>query len=215
MLRKVQGRNDSRDTSPSPKDLADIKQQSELRHPYMDILGVLATKHDKLPLIAPPFLHVVSFRIETIDIDTDTFGTFTGEIPRQGSPLDTAIAKARLGIETTGVKIGLASEGTIAPDPEMPFLTVDREIVVLVDEVKRIIVWESQLSYDVITTSISANATDDLTSFLSKADFPNHHLIVRPNTGTPQPVYKGISDIATLTSALHDCANASPDGLAE
>ena len=100
---------------------------------YTGRAAVLATKHDKLPLVAPP-LAAVGREVLAVAVDTDRLGTFTGEIPRPGSPRDTAIAKARLAMAATGSSLGLASEGSIGPHPATPLLTVDVELLVLVDD---------------------------------------------------------------------------------
>ena len=183
-------------------------------HPYTGRVGVLATKHDKLPLIAPPLADAVGLRVDAVAVDTDSLGTFTGDIPRQAPALDTAIAKARLGMSAAGRTLGLASEGSIGPDPAMPFVNADREIVVLVDDDNGIVVWESHSSWDTIAASTSASPGEDIAPFLSTADFPNHQLIVRPNSGALQPIYKGISSMDTLTAAVGECGAAATDGMA-
>lgn len=183
-------------------------------HPYTDLVAVLATKHGKLPLIAPPLEEAVGLRVETVAVDTDALGTFTGDIPRQGPPLDTAIAKARLGMSAVGRPLGLASEGSIGPDPAMPFVIVDREIVVLVDDDNGIVVWESHSSWDVIAAATDVTADDDLGPFLAEAGFPDHQLIVRPNIGAVHPIHKGISSIDKLTAAIAECASVATDNLA-
>ncbi len=186
----------------------------QAEHSYTDSLAVLATKHDKLPLVAPPLERAVGLRVDAVAVDTDVLGTFTGDIPRQGPPLDTAIAKARLGMSAAGRALGLASEGSIGPDPAMPFVIADREIVVLVDDQHDIVVWESHSSWDIVTASTSVGPDDDLGPFLSQARFPEHQLIARPSIGAVQPIYKGISSIEKLTAAVAECAAAATDGLA-
>ena len=66
-------------------------------HPYKNQLAILTTKHEKLPLIAPAMLAVVGLEVTDINLDTDQLGTFSGELPRTASPLETAITKAKLG----------------------------------------------------------------------------------------------------------------------
>ncbi len=177
-------------------------------------MAVLATKHDKLPLIAPALESAVGLRVETIAVDTDSLGTFTGEVPRTAPPLESAIAKARLGMKASNQTLGLASEGSIGPDPMMPLVTTDREIVVLVDDENDIVIWESHASWDTIAVSTTVNPNEDIEPFLVKSQFPDHKLIVRPNCDASQPIYKGISTTQELTEAIVVCANASADGLA-
>jgi hypothetical protein len=70
----------------------------------------MATKHDKTKLVAQPFNDVLAMRVQEVIVDTDVFGTFTGEIERVGTPLETAVKKAQLGIKTTGNPYAIASE---------------------------------------------------------------------------------------------------------
>ena len=183
-------------------------------HPYAGRTAALSTKHDKLPLVGPPLARVVGLCVKAVTVDTDTLGTFSGDIPRLGSPLDTVIAKARMGMDATGQTLGIASEGSIGPDPSMPFVVVDRELVGLVDDDAGIIVWESYASWDIVTARISLRPGEDLEPFLTRADLPTHQLIVRPNSGAVHPIYKGIVGLEELTSAIAQCASVATDGYA-
>ncbi|MCL4423226.1 MAG: hypothetical protein M1115_08705 [Actinobacteria bacterium] len=195
--------------SPSPS-----RKWEQLEHPYAGRTAVLATKHEKLPLIGPPLLATIGLQVQTVPVDTDSLGTFTGDIPRQWPPLETAIAKARLGMNVARQALGLASEGSIGPDPTIPFVITDREIVVLVDDDNGIVVWESQHSSDIVAAATKVSTDDDLRPFLSKACFPDHQLIVRPSSGALHPIHKGISSIDQLTAAVTECATVANDSLA-
>ena len=201
-------------TAPVAAILDPSRRFGATEHPYTGREAVLATKHDKLPLIGPPLATAVGLRVDTVAVDTDTLGTFTGDVPRQAPPLDTAIAKARLGMSAAGRSLGVASEGSIGPDPAMPFVITDREIVVLVDDDNGVVIWESHASWDITTVSASVDADEDLAPLLTRADVPNHQLIVRPNSGAAHPVFKGIMSIDALVDAIGKCAAIAVDGLA-
>lgn len=183
-------------------------------HPYSGRTAVLATKHEKLPLIAPPLWQAVGLTVEDVAVDTDVLGTFTGDIPRKGTPLETAIAKARLGMTATGSTLGIASEGSIGPDPLVPFLVADRELVVLVDDEAGVSIWEECSSTGIVTATADLGATDSLAPLLASADFPAHKLIVRPSTGAGRPIYKGIATLEDLQAAIEECTGAAANGLA-
>jgi len=59
-------------------------------------------------------------------LDTDGLGTFTGEVERPAPPRETALLKARLAIETTGLPRALASEGSFGPHPALGFVPAVR-----------------------------------------------------------------------------------------
>ncbi|WP_205629722.1 DUF6671 family protein [Jiangella muralis] len=186
------------------------------RRPVVSYTGrraVLATKHDKLPLVAPP-LAASGLEVTAVAIDTDQLGTFTGDIPRPGTPLDTAIAKARLGMAAAGTSLGVASEGSVGPHPASPLLTADAEIVVLVDADRDVVVWDRAISLDIRAAAQAVEPGHDMTSLTRRFDLPGHAVIVRPNHGPPAPVLKGLRGLADIKAAVATCAAASPDGRA-
>ena len=91
--------------------------------------------HGKARAIAPPLRRRLGLEVETLEgLDTDQFGTFTGEIERTGSQLDAARAKVGAAFAMTPrARVALASEGSFGPHPFIPFAPLGREIVVLAD----------------------------------------------------------------------------------
>lgn len=181
---------------------------------YAGQRAVLATKHGKLACIAPS-LRQAGLAVEAVAVDTDNLGTFTGEIPRTAPPLDTAVAKARLGMAATRNPIGLASEGSIGPHPMVPWGIFDRELVVLVDDRWGIVVAGVAASADITTIARTVRPGDDLDCLLAGADVPVHAVIVMPNVGPPHPVRKGLRSAAQIAAAVTVCAASSPDGAAQ
>ena len=147
-----------------------------------------------------------------VNLDTDKLGTFSGEIERVAPPRETAIQKARLGMKETGLLLGIASEGSVGPDPVVPFIHSNIEHLVLVDDEKGIVVSEAHRSFEITAATITAAPGQDLTSFLQKADFPNQALIVRPNTQIKSNCIKGIADYERLMDAIEINSQLSPDG---
>jgi hypothetical protein len=169
----------------------------------------MATKHDKGRLLAPAFDEILSMRVEEVLVDTDLLGTFSGEIERVGTPLEVAIKKARLGIERTGNSYGVASEGSVGPDPFMPIINANIETIVFVDDELGIEVHESIKSNEIIAFT-TTTLKNDLGSFLQKADFPNHAIIVKPHKGVG--AHKGIRDLRELEKAITQARDQSADG---
>lgn len=180
--------------------------------PYEGQRVSLATRHAKEEAIAPVFHDVVGLLVEVIHINTDAFGTFTGDIPRIDSPINTAVAKARAGISASGLALGLASEGTIGPDPFLPFVTADMETIVFVDDDRGIIINETFRSTDIVAFRETVNCETDVRKMLDKADFPRHGLIVRPPDPHGRPLIKGITREDKLFAAVRDVI--SKDGTA-
>ena len=184
------------------------------RHPYSEKEALLTSKHKKLALVAPYFQESCGLVIRELALDTDRFGTFAGEVERIGTPLETAIKKARFGLENNDFSIGLASEGSIAPDYLIPFVQSDIEIMVLVDNENDIIISEVHRSFDITAVSKTISPNEDLTEFLHSADFPNHHLIVQPNESQDGLIFKGVETLSQLKEAITLATEASTDNQA-
>jgi hypothetical protein len=182
-------------------------------HPYYGARIVVTSKHKKLELIKPVFDELIGCELFEVDVDTDKLGTFTGEIERQEPPKETAIRKARLGMEATSTPIGIASEGSIGPDPLIPFIHSDIEHMVFVDDENDIVISEIYRSLDITAATITTAPGSNIDDFLRKADFPNHGLIVRPNEKQFVQAIKGITDPKHLIESINSISELSSDGL--
>ena len=172
----------------------------------------LPTLHKKGHQIIPAFRDLHPFDIVEVAIDTDSFGTFSGEIERRLPPREATIAKAKLAIEVTGWSGAIASEGSIGADPYLPLIITDREVMVFVDDEEGVIIEESFRSFDIIAAKLEYLPESDLSRFLQDADFPNHHLIVRGVKGDEVVAIKGISGKEELDSALETVTSSSDEG---
>ena len=166
-------------------------------HPYRHSAAAIATKHLKEQIIAPRFAQL-EIALQVAPVDTDLLGTFTGEIERVGTPKEVALRKAQLGMQATGLPYGIASEGSIGPDPMVPFLYSDIECLAWVDDLLGIEIVEFHRSMEIVAAHAVIDSGFDLEGFLKKADFPNHGLIVKSKAG----ITKGITNPVDLEKAL-------------
>lgn len=173
--------------------------------------AALATRHGKGALVAPAMQAVAGLQVEVAAIDTDAFGTFAGDVPRLGTPLETAIAKARAAMAELGTDIGLASEGTIGPDPVFGLLPRDTELVVLVDDRLDLVITGTAVSHDIVAARHVVTAEDDLGPALRQLDIPTHAVLVMPH-GRPELARKGLVDPREIRDAVAAaCADAEDD----
>ncbi len=140
----------------------------------------IATKHGKEQVIATLLslnLGVIPFVPD--NLDTDAFGTFTGEKARQGSALDAARKKAAAAMEITGCSLAIASEGSFGLHPTFGFVSAADEIVVLIDTendleiIGRYVTMETNFAYRNIENN------KDLVDFSKRVGFPEHGLIFK------------------------------------
>lgn len=190
----------------------------------------LTTKHKKADAFALPLRAGIGLKLNSEEVDTDQLGTFTGEIEREGTPLETAVKKARLGMKKTGSRLGLANEGSFGPHPLMPLIPGCQEIVVMLDDQLGIQVNESIISASTNFCHIEVRSIEESEDFLIRVKFPSHGLIVRPNKyqssllnkvsqivsgkSAHALIHKGIQDRDSLASAILSCKDFSNDGLA-
>lgn len=162
----------------------------------------LATKHGKLDQLKPAFDSLSDFELVVAEIDTDRFGTFSGEIPRTLSPLETAVAKAKAGASHLGLDYGLASEGTIGPNPSTPWATVDHELLVLVCLNRNLTIYETHQSTDIIAKSRTLAPGSDLTDVFAAFDLPNHAVNLSYSNSDSHSIEKGLRDIEQLRTRI-------------
>lgn len=191
-------------------------------HPYAGLSVSLATRHGKERAIARPFHAALGWRLRLAeDFDTDRLGTFCGEVPRPAGPEETCHRKALQGLESTGLPLGLASEGSFGPHPLVPLLPVGWEWMTFVDREADLVICESlpatrtNWSHRLMP---AGTPITDLSEWLQRIGFPSHAVLVRPHQPTAGsgagPVERGLQDPSRLRAALEAAANASADGRA-
>ena len=179
--------------------------------PYRGAVIAVGTRHGKQRQFAPAFRSILGAELLTPpDLDTDRFGTFTGEVARRFPATAAARAKARFAMQVTGLPHGLATEASYGALPGGWF--GHEEIVVFCDATLGIEVLEAHRSTFVPGSAHRVTRTGDLPDPLL-AGLPEQALTVRP-CGTAGVVVKGVTDTDTLTSAIAAAVAASPQGLA-
>ncbi|WLR57303.1 hypothetical protein LC048_10830 [Mesobacillus subterraneus] len=193
-----------------------LKDRSQ--HPYFNKKGALATMHGKESVIAPCFEKTLQLSLQVPpDINTDELGTFSGEIERKGTPIETVRQKVKMGMELLGSPLGIGNEGSFGPAVHFPLLSEDHEILLWIDQERGIEVVEQVFSTETNFDSITVKRWDtNLEFFLSKVRFPSHALILKPNKHQDKGIiFKGVNDVEECKEALSSCAAVSEDGMVQ
>jgi len=169
------------------------------------MLIALATKHEKEKIFEPIFSSL-GWELKLANIDTDQFGTFSGEIERELSPSETAIAKAKAAALDAGVSMGVASEGAVAPHPQIPFLNADFEWVAYVDLESGLELVESVVSTEIVAFRAEYQQGMDLAEIFRGADLPSHALIAKAQTSSGVWAIKGLRSIEDISKAVSQAA---------
>ena len=154
---------------------------------------VIATMHGKEKVLAP--ILETSLGVVTVlpeGLNTDVYGTFSGEIEREIDPLETARIKCIDACKKSGCTLAVSSEGSFGAHPTMLYVPADDEIMVLMDMENDIYVRARVVS---TKTNFNGNKFDDWDNakeFAERVMFPSHGLIMTNKERSD--VIKGIDD---------------------
>lgn len=174
---------------------------TEAANPYRGTTVVFATRHGKQNQAAAAFHERLAVRVIAPDhIDTDQFGTFTGDIERTQTPRQAALDKALLGIALTGHPYALASEATYSSN--WGVLARHHELLLFHDIERDITLTENT----VVTirghgTTTVAGAEDAL-AVAGRFGFPATHAVALVEDGVAVVARKGLADPDALHAAV-------------
>jgi hypothetical protein len=173
-------------------------------------LGV-ATMHGKERAVGPILQRTLGLSgfVVLPGIDTDRFGSFSGEVQRTLDPLNACIAKARHGAEVSGLDLVIASEGSFGPYPPAPFVSCDEEFLALYDARDDRLFTHRHVSLETMFGGEAVHHPDEALAFGTRMGFPDHHLVLRPHKvfSPGDTLHKGVSDhdaLVRITTALLD-----------
>ena len=173
---------------------------------FSNRVAVLATMHKKERVIAPVLEKELGIKVTVPqDFNTDRFGSFTREIERSGSQIEAARLKAQKVLILTGESLAIASEGSFAPHPSLPYISCNREVVILIDRENNLEIIGEELSTDTNHSHIKARDIKQALEFAEKVGFPEHGLVVMLNERPKKSdeIIKGITTEVELIEAVN------------
>ncbi|MFM7677509.1 MAG: DUF6671 family protein [Roseiflexaceae bacterium] len=177
-----------------------------MQHPrefYGERQAVLVSMHHKADIIAPVLVAQLGIHITALTtIDTDQFGSFTGEIPRPDTQYQTAVAKARAGMAHGGYQLGIASEGSFFPHPAIPWLTVNHELVVLVDDIHGWVLEGWATARETTAARQQVRTLADVHEFVRRVGFPEQGIVVRYQADGVARVHKDADTLEALCAVV-------------
>ena len=171
--------------------------------------------HHKERALAPVFQRVLGAEIVVPALDTDTLGTFSGEVPRPDALVETALLKAEMVFDALpDIDCALASEGSYGPIGRLPLVPGGVELLAFVDR-KRGIRHVETLSTHRTTWRLQrfAKGDPDRLLALKGMGFPRFGVFVGCNSDMSQPI-KNLVTVEDVISAMDREAERSSDGLA-
>ncbi len=177
-------------------------------NPFYGKTFYFATKHGKEMLLKPMLAELGVNCIETL-IDTDKFGTFSGEVERRGSVRETLRKKIKAAADKHAeAQFILASEGSFGPHPLTGFMQTDLDSPLLWDRETGSEIYAEYLATDPIHAEKILGTRDDYRAFLKEITFPDHGLSVHPE-GLLAPLFKGLHTVQDVEQAMLKCFIAS------
>ena len=154
---------------------------------------LIATKHKKEQVIAP-ILESLGLVCEVSTLDTDEFGTFSGEVERSDDPIATARKKCLAALENTEYDLAVASEGSFGQHPLIFFAPADDEFLFFLDKKQSLEIIVRELSTETNFNGKKVSSQRELDEFARGALFPSHALILRKRENDTTEVTKGITN---------------------
>jgi hypothetical protein len=172
---------------------------------------IFATNHGKSVAARIAFKRRLNTEIAELIIDSDRFGTFSGEIERDGSMLDALRSKIALARELTPERFILASEGSFSASGGFGLIAQNIELLMLSDLATGAEIIEQYITYETNYTTEVIKDLNALDRFLARISFGSHALVLYPDGLSPKYyVSKGIMDLAQARKIFTEYSTLSP-----
>jgi len=182
-------------------------------HSFRHARFTFATNHAKSIAAIESFATILNSEIIEMPINSDTVGTFSGEVERPGTMLDALRAKVILAQKQSTERFILVSEGSFGPASGIGFLAQDHELLMAYDTETNVEVLESTISLKTNFFNQIVSNWSALTLFLDRINFGSHGLILYPDKDpTCQTIFKGITHPVEARAALELCLENSQTG---
>ncbi|RTY86493.1 DUF6671 family protein [Flavobacterium sp. RSP15] len=169
---------------------------------------LIATKHHKEKVIAPIFekgLGVHCFVPESYD--SDIFGTFSGEVERKNTAVETVRAKCLAAMEEFDCDLAIASEGSFGSHPSIFFAQSDDEFLIFIDKKNDLEIIARELSLKTNFHGENISSKEMLLDFANKIQFPAHAIILRSKPDDLTTLVKGITTKSELEDTFQHLVN--------
>ncbi len=163
---------------------------------------LIASKHRKEQVISPLVIQELGIKEVLItNFDTDTFGTFSGEIDRKDDPITTVRNKCLKAMELGDYDLAIANEGSFGPHPTLFFCAANEELMILIDKKNTLEITERVISTETNFDAKEIASEDGLFEFCKRVQFPSHAVILRPAENDYRKIFKGIQEVNELKEA--------------
>jgi hypothetical protein len=154
----------------------------------------IASMHSKEQVMASKLEAFLGVRCESVpNLNTDSLGTFSGEVEREGAPIDILRKKCLLGLESVDTTLVIANEGSFGPHPLCFFTIANEEHILLVDIVNNLEIYERIVTSKTNFGAKEVNSKDEVEEFTRSVKFPSHAVIIKDKKLGYNEIRKGVS----------------------
>ncbi|MBP6090861.1 MAG: hypothetical protein KA521_06365 [Crocinitomicaceae bacterium] len=167
---------------------------------------VIATMHQKQQVIAPIVESKLGVKcILDKTLNTDLFGTFSGDIERIDSVIEVLRAKCTQAMKATKTDLAIASEGSFGCHPYSFFSPANEEWLMFLDSKNQLEIVEKVITFETNLNGAFVKSEKELLAFANKSNFPSHALIIKDQEKNFSFLQKGISSKKELIKQFNKC----------
>jgi len=191
-----------------------ITKSMDNRIQFRDRTALIATMHHK-ELAISSILQTLGLRVTVpkdfnINFNSDLFGTFTRDVDRPASQIQTAKIKAEKALDLIDLDLAIASEGSFFPHPLLG-IPYNRELVLMLDRQHNFTVYGESLSVDTNFAHQAISSYEQAYKFALKVGFPDHAVVLMLNaqTSAKEAIHKGINSEDLLKASVDELLGRS------
>lgn len=155
---------------------------------------LIVSMHKKEQVIAPILEKELGVTCFISDFNTDSLGTFSGEIKRKKSVFETLQEKCNQALKNTDFDLVLASEGSFGNHPSIFFAQADDEVILFKDLKNNLEIFAREISMETNFSGENIKNIKELHDFSEKVLFPSHALILKSFENNPEIIFKAIQN---------------------
>lgn len=183
---------------------------------FKDRRLLIATMHQKEQVIAPLMEQKIGVKcMVPKNFNTDVYGTFSGEVPRKIPAIDSARIKCLHAMKIEGCDLGIASEGSFGPHPNLYFVYANEEILLWIDKKNNLEITHVEWSLETNFNGKYIANEEELMVFAKQVKFPTHGIILKKSKDSNKDVFKGIVELESLLRIFNQIKNTSNKVYAE
>ncbi len=150
---------------------------------WLNVPWNLVSKHQKELAVFPILHQNGASKTLVIEAETDQLGTFSVEIPRNLSVMETLEEKCKLGFSNSKHSLFIATEGSFGPHPLFPWVPQHQESYILFDRSSNSKFYHHYTSQHTNFQIASIQSEQQLVEFCNRIKFPSHWIILIKNSG--------------------------------